>query len=150
MPYSLAEAAAATGLNKTTVLRSIKAGHITGTKDALGQWQIEPAELHRVHPQVAAIAVRTEATPDDAAATSAAVDTAELRARVSLAEQRLAEMKAMLEDVRAQRDAGPARAEREALTDEAVRQWARRDETEHQTLTDERVEPPSWWNRLAG
>ena len=55
MPYSLAEAAAATGLNKTTVLRSIKAGHIAGTKDALGQWQIEPAELRRVHPQVAAL-----------------------------------------------------------------------------------------------
>ena len=50
---SLSEAAAATGLNKTTVLRSIKSGKISGTRDPLGQWQIDAAELHRVHPPVA-------------------------------------------------------------------------------------------------
>jgi hypothetical protein len=37
MAYTLAAAAAATGTNKTTVLRAIKAGKITGTKDAHGQ-----------------------------------------------------------------------------------------------------------------
>ncbi len=50
---SLSEAAAATGLNKTTVLRSIKSGKIMGTRDPLGQWQIDAAELHRVYPSVA-------------------------------------------------------------------------------------------------
>jgi excisionase family DNA binding protein len=50
---SLSEAAAATGLNKTTVLRSIKSGKISGTRDPLGQWRIDAAELHRVHPPVA-------------------------------------------------------------------------------------------------
>ena len=49
---SLSEAAAATGLNKTTVLRSIKSGKISGTRDPLGQWQIDAAELHRVYPPV--------------------------------------------------------------------------------------------------
>ena len=48
MPYDLAEAAAATGLNKASILRAIKSGKISGTKDALGQWWVEPAELHRV------------------------------------------------------------------------------------------------------
>jgi hypothetical protein len=47
MSYSLAAAAAATGLNKTSILRAIKSGKISGTKDALGQWWIERAELHR-------------------------------------------------------------------------------------------------------
>ena len=46
--YSLGAAAAATGLNKTTILRAIKSGKISGTKDVLGQWWVEPAELHRV------------------------------------------------------------------------------------------------------
>ena len=45
---SISEAAVATGLNKTTVLRSIKSGKISGTRDPLGQWQIDAAELHRV------------------------------------------------------------------------------------------------------
>lgn len=47
MSYSLAAAAAATGLNKTSILRAIKSGKISGTKDALGQWWVE-AELDRV------------------------------------------------------------------------------------------------------
>jgi hypothetical protein len=48
MSYSLAAATAATGLNKTSILRAIKSGKISGIKDALGRWWIEPAELHRV------------------------------------------------------------------------------------------------------
>ena len=50
MSYDLAAAAAATGLNKASILRAIKSGKISGTKDALGQWWVEPAELHRVLP----------------------------------------------------------------------------------------------------
>ena len=42
---NISEAAAATGLNKTTVLRSIKSGKISGTRDPLGQWQIDAAEI---------------------------------------------------------------------------------------------------------
>jgi hypothetical protein len=48
--YSLSEAATACGLYKSTILRSIKAGRLIGTKDAFGQWRIEPAELDRVYP----------------------------------------------------------------------------------------------------
>jgi hypothetical protein len=39
MSYTLAAAAAACGLNKSTVLRAIKAGKISGTKDEHGEWQ---------------------------------------------------------------------------------------------------------------
>ena len=45
MSYSPVAAAAATGLNKTSILCAIK---IAGTRDALGQWSVEPADLHRV------------------------------------------------------------------------------------------------------
>ena len=53
MPYSLQQAATAADLNKSTVLRAIKAGKISAARDEHGQWQIEPAELHRVYPPVA-------------------------------------------------------------------------------------------------
>jgi hypothetical protein len=46
--YSLGAAAAATGLNKASILWAIKSGKISGRKDALGQWWVEPAELHRL------------------------------------------------------------------------------------------------------
>jgi hypothetical protein len=50
MPYTLAAAAKATGTNKTTILRAIKSGKVSGTKDDYGNWHVEPAELHRVYP----------------------------------------------------------------------------------------------------
>jgi hypothetical protein len=61
MSYTLGTAALACGANKSTVLRSIKAGKIAATRDEHGQWQIEPAELHRVYP---AIAPQCAAPPD--------------------------------------------------------------------------------------
>ena len=45
--YTLAEAATACGINKSTVLRAVKAGRISGTKDEFGTWHVEAAELHR-------------------------------------------------------------------------------------------------------
>lgn len=50
MSYTLAAAAAATGQNKTTILKAIKDGRIPGTRDDLGEWHIEPAELYLVYP----------------------------------------------------------------------------------------------------
>src|SRR5262245_66019470 len=50
MTYSLAAAAAATDTDESTILRSIEGGKIAATKDELGEWHIEPAELHRVYP----------------------------------------------------------------------------------------------------
>jgi hypothetical protein len=53
MSYSLVSAAAACGINRSTVLRAIKAGKISAQRDAQGAWKIIPAELHRVFPPVA-------------------------------------------------------------------------------------------------
>jgi hypothetical protein len=44
---SLKQAAEQVGKDRTTLLRAIKGGDITGTKDPAGQWWIEPAELFR-------------------------------------------------------------------------------------------------------
>src|SRR5262245_417622 len=51
--YTLGTAAQACGLNKSTILRAVKAGKISATRDEHGQWQIDPAELHRVYPPAA-------------------------------------------------------------------------------------------------
>lgn len=50
MTYSLAAAAAATGTDESTILKSIQGGEIEATKNDLGEWQVEPADLHRVFP----------------------------------------------------------------------------------------------------
>jgi len=60
MSYSLVEAAIACGVNRSTVLRAIKASKISASKDEQGEWRIEPAEVHRVYPPVQANEARPE------------------------------------------------------------------------------------------
>ena len=51
MSYTLAQAAAAIGRNRSSVLRAIKAGKISAVRDPVSaEWRIEPAELHRLYP----------------------------------------------------------------------------------------------------
>jgi hypothetical protein len=69
MSYTLAAAAKATGLNKSTILKAIQGGKIIGTKDERGKWHVEAAELHRVYPaleegRAASIAAQQSAAPD--------------------------------------------------------------------------------------
>src|SRR6185295_1530733 len=52
MPYSLKQAADATGRTKPAILRAIQTGKVSARKNELGEWEIEPAELHRVYPPV--------------------------------------------------------------------------------------------------
>jgi hypothetical protein len=132
MSYTLTSAATATGLNRTTILRAIKSGKISGAKDEHGEWHIEPAELHRVYPPVARTEARPDATPQYAPG-----DDVELRIRATLAEARLADLKTALDDMRGQRDHWQAMAQRLAITDQRA------------------TSPPShsrssWWQRLAG
>lgn len=117
MSYSLAAAAEATGLNKTTVLRAIKSGKISGTRNEQGEWVIEPAELHRVYPPVSTQRGESDATPRDA------TPDIDLRIRVEIAEQRLADMKVALADMTEQRDKWAEQAARLAIPDQRVRRW---------------------------
>ena len=72
MPYTLGQAANATGKQKSTILGAIKSGRLSATRNELNEWQIDPAELHRVYepkpsterhetpPNTAEIALREE------------------------------------------------------------------------------------------
>src|SRR5262245_41901485 len=70
MAYNLATAALATGVNKSTILRAIKAGRLSATRDETG-WTIEVAELHRVFAPLPATAtaeqprLQRDATTDE-------------------------------------------------------------------------------------
>ena len=54
MYYSVKQAAEATGKTKPTILRAIQKGKISAKKDEHGEWEIDPAELHRVYEPVPA------------------------------------------------------------------------------------------------
>lgn len=100
MSYSLAEAAAAVGVNKTTVLRAVKSGKISGTRDEHGNWRLEPAEVHRVYP-VVRIDAETPATQHDALADMLV---AELRATIADRDRTIADRDRTITDARSDRD----------------------------------------------
>src|SRR4051794_33167772 len=95
-----------------TILRALKSGHISGQKDETGSYAIDPAELHRVFPAVSEgdghvppSMGRSEAPPSDVV----------LLVGYARLEAENAALKAMLEDMRTERDRWHAQAERLAL-----------------------------------
>jgi hypothetical protein len=53
MPYNLVQAGAAVGKSKSAILKAIRRGALSATRDAsTGGWAIDPAELHRAFPKV--------------------------------------------------------------------------------------------------
>ena len=94
-------------MSKTSILRSIKAGRISGTKDDFGQWCIEPCELHRVYPVLTDVTDGTGA--EERAVTGGDIGVlAEATVRAALAEARLCdlleEMGGGVEDLKRDRD----------------------------------------------
>ena len=47
---SLKQAAESAGKTKPAILKAIKSGRISAHKNDRGEWEIDPAELHRVYP----------------------------------------------------------------------------------------------------
>lgn len=91
---NLAQAAAITGMNRSSILRAIKRGALTGTKDHNEVWHVDGAELARVFPVTPnAQPVQQDTHPDALAAH-----------KLALAEERIAELKERLEEMRHERD----------------------------------------------
>jgi hypothetical protein len=98
MSYTLGQAAKAVGMSKTSILRSIKAGRISAGRDELGQWAIEPCELHRVYPPLTDD-TGTENGTEERCVTGGETALAEANTRATLAEARLSDFKSMLDDM---------------------------------------------------
>ena len=135
MGYTLGQAAKAVGMSKTSILRSIKAGRISAGRDELGQWAIEPCELHRVYPPLADDTGTGNGT-EERGVTGGETALAEASTRATLAEARLSDFKSMLDDIREQRDRWQQQAERLAAL----------------AITDQRKEPapeqPKSWRQI--
>ena len=106
---SLEQAARPMGRGKTILARAMSGRLFTASED--GAHNVEAAELARVHPLPAPIET-----------------VAELRTRLALAEERLSELKAVLEDMRRDRDAWREQAQTRLLPAPAA--------------------PMSWWRWL--
>ena len=133
MAYNLVEAGKAIGMGKSSVLRAIRKGVISASRDPVtGGWAIDPAELHRAFPAVA------NSTPDNRTGTAET----ELRAR-------LEDTQRTVEDLRRRLDR--ADDERERLQE----QLAAAQERITALLTDQRQAAPNpppapekrrrWW-----
>ena len=59
-PFTLGQAAKATGRSKAGLLDAIRSGRISAGRDDKNQWQIDPAELHRVYPLIVQPDVKAE------------------------------------------------------------------------------------------
>lgn len=167
--YTLSEAATAVGKNKTTVLRAIRRGRVSGERLEDGTYRIDPAELHRVFPPAPPASVREEpdagarhdphrpetsdAPADGAPATALERDLAVLRVRFEASEARGAMLTEQLERERAAWEAQLGR-ERESLEHERAASLdlrKRLDLAESRAgmlLTDDR--PRGFWGRLRG
>jgi hypothetical protein len=95
---TLGAAARHCGVSKGTISKAIASGKLSATRREDGSWAIDGAELAR-YLEVNGHRFRAETGAGEQAETAA-----ELRARAALAEQRLGDLKAMLEDMRRQRD----------------------------------------------
>ena len=106
MAMGLSEAASATGVNRSTIYRAWKAGRLSATRTDAGQIEVDPAELFRVFPPIAAQEGATDAAPHGAKAD--AIDDNALR--VSALEVEVKLLREMLDAMRDDRDAWRAQA----------------------------------------
>ena len=127
--YSLKQAADAVGRGKPAILKAIKGGRISAHKDPNGQWQIDPAELHRVYPMVTGNGSGTAGGEREDIPRSAS----NLGRENDLLRERLGEKDELIADLRTERDRLLAVIETQA--------------TQVKRLTDERSAQRRSWRR---
>lgn len=124
--YTLGTAAKATGKSKSTILRAIRDGKLSASKNVHGVYQIKPAELHRVYPaQIAQLSNDTLRTP-----LKNTDETGVLQAELDAARQLAAERQKTIDDLRTRLD--QESEERRKLT---------------AMLTDQRTKRKGFWAR---
>jgi len=151
MAMGLSEAAAATGVNRSTIYRAWKAGRLSATRTDTGQIEVDPAELFRVFPPVASQQGAHDAVPHGAQAN--ATDNNALRD--SALEREVKLLREMLDAMRDDRDAwrdqaGKEREERRELAQRlALAPPITAPAPEPETPAPPKPRRP-WWRRWAG
>jgi hypothetical protein len=114
MKYTLGQAAKAAGKAKGTISNAIKSGRLSANRNDKGQYEIDPAELHRVYP-LNDTTLRQEVQLNDTAPLhTPLINTTE----TDLLRERIEELKADLERERANADEWRKQAQTLALTQE--------------------------------
>ena len=102
------QAADHTGKSKAAILKAIKAGRLSASKDGLGEWRIDPAELFRVY-QSAPTENDNSATARTTEHIGSAVELAMTRERLATIEQERErerqQFEATIDDLRRRLDA---------------------------------------------
>ena len=106
MPYTLGQAAKATGLSKPTLSEAIKKGRISATRNENGSFSIDPAELHRVYPPVASLNSKEESETEP-------FRTHDLTGKIMVLEAQVKAVSELKDQIAAERD--DLRAERNRL-----------------------------------
>jgi hypothetical protein len=124
MALSLQQAAHVTGLSRTVILKAIKRGALSGSKDHEG-WHVDGAELVRVFPTNTQLNTHNTLTAE----------------RLKLAEERITELKQRLDEMRqelvhARTDADDWKQQAKAVTRQVV------------LPTPQNDNPISWWQWL--
>ena len=113
---SLSEAAKVAGQSKSTIWRAVKSGRVSATRTDTGDYQIDPAELHRVFPlgtgegRATTVSVKRDATALER------TETALLQAQIERLFQVGEMLRNELDDVKKDRDAWRNQADRLLLT----------------------------------
>jgi len=119
-PLSLKAAARESGVAKTTLLRSIRDGRLSATKDDKGSWSVDPSELFRAFPRRAdpqrsgstgGSVVQNRPSPEPPSAGNGPT----LETRLAVAEAKLMMLEQVNQDLRVERDSWKGQAERLAL-----------------------------------
>ena len=108
MGYTLGTAAKATGMSRTAVLRAIQSHKISAKKNEHGEWDIDPAELHRVYPPKQGAPVADTGQVNDTqqpSNTDLMLENREMKARLQAAEQRIRDKDGTIDDLRRRLDA---------------------------------------------
>ena len=136
--YSMAEAAEAVGKSKSTILRAVKSGKLSATKNVHDQYEIVPAELHRVYPVASRDAGMHRSTIASRTTQKVAGEAAEMALKLAMAEK--------------ERDAAQSLADERSKTIDDLRDRLDKESEERRKmtamLTDQR--PRGFWERLRG
>jgi hypothetical protein len=101
---SLGQAARLTGLGKTTLTRAIKNGRLSAAVTKMADMRLTPPNWRACIPSRLQVRRSRLPVPWHATANADATADTELRHRLATAEERLSELKAMVEDLRRDRD----------------------------------------------
>jgi hypothetical protein len=100
MGNTLGTAAKATGMSRTAILRAIGKGKISAKKNEHGEWDIDPAELHRVYPPQQNSTVNDNINPSNTNSS----EIREIKAKLEAAEQRILDKDGVIDDLRRRLD----------------------------------------------